>query len=525
MRFAQCGLLLIVILAVSSTGAFGSEPPEIFRGAVGAVVQLSVEADDGEPIASGSGFVVSLSTPSPLQKRLSRDNAFWKSQSVEFGFPHRQVLAVVTNFHVIRGGCSIEVATNAGTTGYAERVLAEDRLADIAVLGVKFEREVEQSLELAAIQPQVGEDVFCIGSPLGLDFTFSSGIVSGLRSLDGSHEQIQVSNPISPGSSGGPLLNQAGQVVGVITSSLVKGQNLNFAVSTSALERLFRDDDSRRYLSTGCSFDGKVEAAYRNLMMETFARRDSSPGIFQAALKIKGFLGAIDEQRFDDAINGLDTVLDELPGEFEYLIRYYKAQACFAICRKDLIDGVSSYQNSIDSVRALPHYSKGVSLLRQSIKQRPDFLPAYDDLLRFYYVADDGESALPVANRFVELMPDSHVAYRWRSRSHFHLDDYSSALKDIDEAVSLHPSAAENHIDRGGILNAMAEFENAANAYLTASKLGDNYESMGIYAAAMSLKQGGRYEKAIELFRQLDSNVLPAEQMISECSRLLVPSR
>ena len=242
-------------------------------------------------------------------------------------------------------------------------------------------------------------------------------------------------------------------------------------------------------------------------------------------MKVKDSLTAIDEQRFADAINGLDAISNQIPEESEHLICYYKAHACFAACQRAFLDSSLSYEARANTIKASPRYAKGVALLLQSIEQKPRFFPAYDELLSFYDLVDDGESALPVADRFIELMPDSHVAYRWRSKSHNHLDDFSSALDDINEAISLHPRAFENHFERGRILSAKAEFNASADAYLAASKLGDNNESIGVYCAALSLKQGGRYEKAIELFRRLDSSVFPAEHMISECSRLLVPSR
>jgi hypothetical protein len=71
-----------------------------------------------------------------------------------------------------------------------------------------------------------------IGNPKGLEGTFSSGIVAALRGND----EIQIDAPISPGSSGGPVLNDAGLVVGVAASSVVGGQNLNFAVLSRFLQ-------------------------------------------------------------------------------------------------------------------------------------------------------------------------------------------------------------------------------------------------------------------------------------------------
>jgi hypothetical protein len=79
--------------------------------------------------------------------------------------------------------------------------------------------------------------VYAIGNPKGLTGTISEGIVSGIRDLS-SKSLIQITAPISPGSSGGPIINNSGQVIGVAVGTLTSGQNLNFAIPSSILESL-----------------------------------------------------------------------------------------------------------------------------------------------------------------------------------------------------------------------------------------------------------------------------------------------
>ena len=83
----------------------------------------------------------------------------------------------------------------------------------------------------------VGEKVIAIGSPQGLENTVSDGILSAVREVD-SMRFLQITAPVSPGSSGGPVLNSAGQMIGVATFQLKKGQNLNFAVAADDLKPL-----------------------------------------------------------------------------------------------------------------------------------------------------------------------------------------------------------------------------------------------------------------------------------------------
>src|SRR6516225_1013196 len=84
---------------------------------------------------------------------------------------------------------------------------------------------------------QVGDSVYAVGNPEGLEGTFSQGIVSGIRE-SGGDRLLQITAPISPGSSGGPVLNEKGEVIGVSVATFRDGQNLNFAVPSIYLKEL-----------------------------------------------------------------------------------------------------------------------------------------------------------------------------------------------------------------------------------------------------------------------------------------------
>jgi hypothetical protein len=83
----------------------------------------------------------------------------------------------------------------------------------------------------------VGDEVFVAGNPQGLEGTFSQGIVSGIRDVE-SGTLLQITAPISPGSSGGPVLNSEGKVVGISVATFTSGQNLNFAIPANYLASL-----------------------------------------------------------------------------------------------------------------------------------------------------------------------------------------------------------------------------------------------------------------------------------------------
>lgn len=134
---------------------------------------------------------------------------------------------VVTNWHVLEGARKAVIELPGGERFEAVRFLAGDSLADLALL--KFPGFDLPALTTRTSIPEPGEKVVVIGSPLGLSETVSEGIVSAVRVLDG-RQLVQMSAPISPGSSGGPVLDDRGRVFAVATSYLRKGQQLNFAV-------------------------------------------------------------------------------------------------------------------------------------------------------------------------------------------------------------------------------------------------------------------------------------------------------
>jgi hypothetical protein len=136
---------------------------------------------------------------------------------------------ILTNHHVIRDARSARVRLASGDVYQEVEVLADDPRRDIAILRVPgFELP---SLPLGNSDSiRIGSPVVLIGSPLGLENTVSTGIVSGRRQEPEGYQLLQVSAPASRGSSGGAVLSTRGDVVGIAVSQIQGGQNLNFAV-------------------------------------------------------------------------------------------------------------------------------------------------------------------------------------------------------------------------------------------------------------------------------------------------------
>jgi serine protease Do len=150
----------------------------------------------------------------------------------------------LTNYHVLAQAARAEVKTAAGRCYPVKGVVAADRDWDLAVAAIVVPSKGASSLKITSAVPEVGERVAVVGSPLGLEQTLSDGVVSAIRRVSGA-KLLQISAPVSLGSSGSPVINMRGEVVGVAYLQVIKGQNLNFAVPGSRALALQRQATAR----------------------------------------------------------------------------------------------------------------------------------------------------------------------------------------------------------------------------------------------------------------------------------------
>lgn len=140
---------------------------------------------------------------------------------------------ILTNAHVIKDAYSAEVKSSIGTFNKVI-ILYKDVSKDLALIQVTTSNSVPPEFAFDS-ELKAGQRVIAIGNPLGLEKTVSDGLISGIRRLENGVELIQTSVPISPGSSGGVLLNEDGLLIGITTSTLLEGQNINFAISLNTI--------------------------------------------------------------------------------------------------------------------------------------------------------------------------------------------------------------------------------------------------------------------------------------------------
>lgn len=186
-------------------------PAEIIKEALPATVLIEGKTEDGKEFA-GSGFLINASG------------------------------TIVTNLHVIRGLVTIRVALTNGDVYDRVTVRAYDERRDIAVIQVlAFGLPVLRLGDSDRVEQ--GDSVVLLGNPLGLQGSASTGIVSAIRQLDG-FRVFQTDAAASPGNSGGPMLNERGEVVGILTFRFKAGESLNFVVPVNYARGLLLLDES-----------------------------------------------------------------------------------------------------------------------------------------------------------------------------------------------------------------------------------------------------------------------------------------
>ena len=165
---------------------------------------------------------------------------FLGGESTGSGFFIDSEGTVITNFHVIDMASEITVEAGNGASYPVEKIVDFSNIYDLAIL--KIDVTNMPYLDFADAPVRTGEQVYAVGSALGiLTGSFTGGIVSSVRRTYGMIECIQMDAAISPGNSGGPLVNAYGEVVGINTASYTNGESLNLAIKPSTLDNLSMD--------------------------------------------------------------------------------------------------------------------------------------------------------------------------------------------------------------------------------------------------------------------------------------------
>jgi S1-C subfamily serine protease len=215
-HFLMFFFLLASFVSGFSQSLTSSSISEVAKQHSRSIVQIVTQDRSGRTLVTGSGFIV-------------------KPEGV-----------VVTNYHVIQGAHAASIKTADGDIYDGAFVVDADKRKDLAILKIK-------ALNLPVVKLgdsdkiDVGQHVIAIGNPLGLTGSVTDGIISAIRQVEG-YKVIQLTAPISPGSSGGPLLNDLGEVIGVTFAGL-GGQNLNLAIPINYAKPLIQFGENSKLVS------------------------------------------------------------------------------------------------------------------------------------------------------------------------------------------------------------------------------------------------------------------------------------
>jgi S1-C subfamily serine protease len=224
-------------------GVVGSWVATRFAGArTTPIVTTTIPSVPAQPIVAASTDLTALYEQ--VVKSVAQVNVrTGRGSSVGSAFVVDQNGHLLTNNHVVAGATQVTIRFANGQS-YQARVLGRDPAGDLAVLAAPLPASIPPLPLADSDQVKPGQRAIAIGSPEGLSFSITSGIVSGVDRTAGAGGSrplsglIQTDAAINPGNSGGPLLNEQGEVIGVITLGTTNLQNIGFAIPSNTARRL-----------------------------------------------------------------------------------------------------------------------------------------------------------------------------------------------------------------------------------------------------------------------------------------------
>ena len=417
---AMClGLIWFWGMAVAAA----ETPQQIAKRALDATVLLVMADANGQPLGVGSGFFV-------------RTNQ------------------IATNFHVIEGAARGAAKRVGQKTEYnIEGFTAMDEKHDLAILQVSVSGV--QPLPLGDSDAvEIGDTVYVAGNPKGyLEGTFSDGIISGIRG-DSTDKRLQMTAPISPGSSGGPVLNGGGEVIGVSVMTIEGGQNLNFAIPSNYLTALVTRLGPAKPLSKGKQSISADTYSIRGYVNSELGDYKGAIAAYTQAIRLKpdyavAYIGrGLAKARLGQyvaAISDYDTTIRLKP------------------------DYVDAYNNRGLAKNNLGQHFAAITDYDTAIRLKPDYAEAYYN--RGNAKADLGQYFAAIADYDIVIRLKPDAAYYNRGLAKAKLGQHFAAISDFDTAIRLKPDDAKAYYNRGWMKAKLGQHVAAIADYDTAIRL------------------------------------------------------
>ena len=374
---------------------------------------------------------------------------------------------IITNYHVLQGANYAQIRTSNGQSYPITNIVTADERNDITRLSVDISPQLVYPLSLNKSIPEVGEKIIVYGSPLGLENTDSDGIVSAIRDIPEIGRIIQITAPISPGSSGSPVFNIRGEVIGIATFQLSQGQNLNFAIPCERLMEVILYEENKT---------------------DTFEK------IIELPLDTKS---AAYEQYIDAARKGTDFFFNE-----EYEKALYQFEIASKIATKSSIQqGLAAIYRIIGSCNEILGFdTEAIEAYKQALYYDPNFGDIYYDLGICYSRLNLHEEAIEAYKKYIQFYPDDEDAYSHLGSVYEKLNLYEEAIRVYKQYIIRNPDDAYMHNKLGEAYENCWLLKEAAEAYRQSIRIDSKNPYTYIYLGRVYIKLF-RFEEAIEALK------------------------
>ncbi|MDE0469267.1 MAG: tetratricopeptide repeat protein [Candidatus Poribacteria bacterium] len=437
---------------------------DIAEKALAATVYLEMKDKTGKTLGIGSGFFVKPNL-------------------------------IATNYHVIEGAArGTAKLVGKSTTYNIEGVTATDKTNDLALL--KVTAYSIKPLPLGdGDTVRIGETVYVAGNPKGLEGTFSDGIISSRRDKY-TQERLQMTAPISPGSSGGPVLNRKCEVIGISVAvhRALDAQNLNFAIPSKYLKTLLARGGVAKPFGSGNATISADTYFRRGYTMWELGNYAAAVEYFTKAISLhpndpftyynRGVVKGELEQHIA-AIEDYDVAI-RLKPDFALaynnrgLAKYRLGQHIAAITDYDIAIGLKpndakAYLNRGLAKAALGQHSAAIADYNIGIRLKPNGADAYNN--RGVAKGELGQhfAAIEDYNVAIRLKPDYVLAYNNRGLAKAALGQHFAAIEDYDMAIRLEPDYTDAYNNRGVAKAALGQHFAAIEDYDMAIRLEPDY--------------------------------------------------
>jgi len=389
---------------------------------------------------------------------------------------------LITNYHVLDGSYAADVRTFDGKTYPIKLVVADDKSVDLVKVLVDIPRKKIKSIKLSKNLPSIAEQILVVGSPMGLEHTVSEGIVSSIRKIPGVGKFFQMSAPISPGSSGSPVINLKGQVIGVATFQFVRGQNLNFAVAGESVLKLKATGPA--LAMSRWTFNNSLE---QPKLAEELCRQGYSFSINGEDQKaIQFFRQAIEKDPKNTmAWNGLGYCHVGLNNPQAAIKAYQQA------IKTDPTDAALHF-NLADYYIKLGRQQEAIDSFQQVISLNPSSEPAYFRLGVIYTQLNRLAEGQAAFEKVIRLNPNAAPAFFNIGIAYAKLGRYHEAINANKEVLRIKPDFAPAYNNMGLVYGKLGQSNAEVKAYKEAIRVEPDYVSAHFNLGTALLQKGDK---------------------------------